>query len=108
MQTKLQTAVVIFAAGLLSGSLISAATRGKGFSPTGKTNFVGIASWYGQQHQGLKMANGKRFDRRKLTAASWYVPLGTVLRVVNRENGRSGTVTVTDLGPNFHLHRLRE
>jgi rare lipoprotein A len=106
MQTKLRTAVVIVAASLLSASLISAATRGKGFSPSGKTNFVGIASWYGQQHQGLKMANGKRFDRRKLTAASWYVPLGTVLRVVNLENGRSVTVTVTDRGPNFRLHRI--
>ena len=52
------------------------------------------------------MANGKRFDRRKLTAASWYVPLGTVLRVVNLENGRSVTVTVTDRGPNLRLHRI--
>jgi rare lipoprotein A len=52
------------------------------------------------------MANGKRFDRRKLTAASWYVPLGTVLRVVNLENGRSVTVTVTDRGPNLRLNRL--
>jgi rare lipoprotein A len=52
------------------------------------------------------MANGKRFDRRKMTAASWYVPLGTVLRVVNLENGRVVTVTVTDRGPNFRLHRV--
>ena len=52
------------------------------------------------------MANGKSFDRRKLTAASWYVPLGTVLRVVNLENGRAVTVTVTDRGPNFRLHRV--
>jgi len=52
------------------------------------------------------MANGKRFDRRKLTAASWYVPLGTVIRVVNLQNGKSVTVTVTDRGPNFRLHRI--
>jgi rare lipoprotein A len=52
------------------------------------------------------MANGKSFDRRKLTAASWYVPLGTVLRVVNLENGRSVTVTVTDRGPNLRLDRI--
>ena len=106
MQTKLRTAVVVFAASLLSASLISAATRGKAVSPSPKSHTVGIASWYGLQHQGLKMANGKRFDRRKLTAASWYVPLGTVLRVVNLENGRSVTVTVTDRGPNFRLHRI--
>src|SRR5579872_6685315 len=106
MQTRLRMAVTIFAAGLLSASMISAASRAKGLTNNTKTHSVGIASWYGKQHQGLKMANGKRFDRRKLTAASWYVPLGTVLRVVNLENGRSVTVTVTDRGPNFRLHRI--
>jgi len=106
MQTKLRMTVTIFAASLLSASMISAATRAKSTGATTKFHSVGIASWYGIQHQGLKMANGKRFDRRKLTAASWYVPLGTVLRVVNLENGRSVTVTVTDRGPNFRLHRV--
>lgn len=106
MQTKLRIAVTIFAASLLSASMISGATRGKSPVPTTKFHPVGIASWYGVQHQGLKMANGKRFDRRKMTAASWYVPLGTVLRVVNLENGRSVTVTVTDRGPNLRLHRI--
>ena len=108
MQTKLRTAAIIFAASLLSASMISAASRSKGLKSTTspKSHFVGIASWYGQQHQGLKMANGKRFDRRKLTAASWYVPLGTVVRVINLENGKSVTVTVTDRGPNFRLHRI--
>ena len=106
MQTKLRIAVTIFAASLLSASMISAATRGKSPVATAKFHPVGIASWYGVQHQGLKMADGKRFDRRKMTAASWYVPLGTVLRVVNLENGRSVTVTVTDRGPNLRLHRI--
>jgi len=49
---------------------------------TYKVQYVGTASWYGEQHQGRKMANGQRFDRHKLTAASWYFPLGTTLRVV--------------------------
>jgi rare lipoprotein A len=106
MQTKLRMAVAIFAASLLSASLISAASLSKAPSVKPKGHIVGIASWYGLQHQGLKMANGKRFDRRKLTAASWYVPLGTVLRVVDLENGRSVTVTVTDRGPNLRLHRV--
>lgn len=105
MQTKLRTTAVVFAASLLSASIISATSQTKGMRST-KSHFVGIASWYGQQHQGRKMANGKRFDRRKLTAASWYVPLGTVIRVVNLENGKSVTVTVTDRGPNFRLHRI--
>ena len=34
------------------------------------------------------------------------MPLGTVVRVVNLENGKSVTVTVTDRGPNFRLNRI--
>ena len=52
------------------------------------------------------MANGKRFDRQKLTAASWYFPLGTSIRVVNLKNGESVVVTITDRGPNLRLHRI--
>ena len=52
------------------------------------------------------MANGKRFDSHKLTAASWYFPLGTTVRVVNVKNGESVVVTITDRGPGQHLHRL--
>src|SRR3989304_3850205 len=70
-----------------------------------KPQYVGIASWYGKQHQGLKMANGKPFDRRKLTAAAWNLPLGTVLHVVNLKNGKSVVVTVTDRGPPQRLKR---
>jgi rare lipoprotein A len=71
-----------------------------------KLRYVGTASWYGIQHQGLKMANGKRFDRHKLTAASWYFPLGTQIRVVNIKNGESVVVTITDRGPNLRLNRI--
>jgi rare lipoprotein A len=52
------------------------------------------------------MANGQRFDRRNLTAASWDFPLGTMLRVVNVKNGNSVVVTITDRGPNHRLHRI--
>jgi rare lipoprotein A len=71
-----------------------------------KLSYVGTASWYGKRHQGRKMANGKRFDCHKLTAASWYFPLGTTIRVVNVKNGESVVVTITDRGPGQHLHRL--
>jgi rare lipoprotein A len=71
-----------------------------------KTQYIGTASWYGEQHQGRKMANGQRFDRHKLTAASWYFPLGTTIRVVNVKNGESVEVTITDRGPNLRLHRI--
>jgi peptidoglycan lytic transglycosylase len=107
MQTKLRRTSLIFAASLLSASMTLVESHAH--ARTAKkveSHAVGVASWYGLQHQGRKMANGKRFDRRKMTAASWYVPLGTVLRVVNLENGRVVTVTVTDRGPNLRLHRV--
>jgi rare lipoprotein A len=52
------------------------------------------------------MANGQPFDRRKFTAASWYFPLGTKVRVVNVKNGESVVVTITDRGPNLRLNRV--
>lgn len=43
------------------------------------------------------MANGRRFDPDKLTAASWFYELGTKV-VVTHEN-RSVIVEITDRGP---------
>ncbi len=68
----------------------------------------GVASWYGEEHRGKLMANGKRFDPDKLTAASWFYPLGTKLRVtVTTAKGADRTVlvTVTDRGPDRQLVR---
>jgi len=60
----------------------------------------GSASWYGQAHRGRLMANGQKFDPDKLTAASWFYPLGTKLRVSLRDDARhSVVVLVTDRGP---------
>src|SRR5258706_9597837 len=55
------------------------------------------ASWYGEYHRGLPMANGHRFNPDKLTAASWFFDLGTKV-VVTHEN-RSVVVEITDRGP---------
>ena len=48
------------------------------------------------------MANGKPFNPDKLTAASWFYPLGTRVRVTIRSpeiGQRSVMVTITDRGP---------
>ena len=63
---------------------------------------VGFASWYGEEHRGRLMANGKRFNPDKFTAASWYFPLGTKVRVTlasSAGNPRSVLVEITDRGP---------
>ena len=62
----------------------------------------GFASWYGEEHRGKLMANGQKFDPDKMTAASWFYPLGTRVQVtVSSPNfeSRSVTVTITDRGP---------
>ncbi len=95
--------VLVFLALLLGGG--NDAPAG---SPPAKT---GIASWYGEAHRGKVMANGKRFNPDRLTAASWFYPLGTKLRVSVKEpfqgqtQARSVLVTVTDRGPALDLVR---
>ncbi len=109
MQTKLRVMAFAIVASLLWINPMSAATqrtKAQGKAKSFKTQYIGTASWYGAQHQGRKMANGQRFDRLKLTAASWYFPLGTKVRVVNLKNGESVVVTITDRGPNLRLHRI--
>jgi len=62
-----------------------------------------LASWYGEKHRGLLMANGQRFDPDKLTAASWFYDLGT--KVVVMYGNRSVIVEITDHGPAKRLLR---
>jgi rare lipoprotein A len=60
---------------------------------------VGTASWYGPGFHGRKTASGDRFDQEALTAAHRNLPLGSVVRVTNLENGRKVTVEINDRGP---------
>jgi rare lipoprotein A len=66
---------------------------------------AGLASWYGESHRGKLMANGKKFDPSKLTAASWSHPLGARVRVSLKDPARSVIVTITDRGPARSLVR---
>jgi rare lipoprotein A len=72
------------------------------------TPAAGVASWYGEDHRGRLMANGKKFNPDRLTAASWFYPLGTKVRVSlksERQAARSVLVTITDRGPSKELVR---
>jgi rare lipoprotein A len=66
---------------------------------------VGTASWYGQDFDGLLTANGEVFDKDRITAAHPTLPLPSLVRVTNLENGRSLEVRVNDRGP-FVVDRL--
>lgn len=57
------------------------------------------------------MANGKKFNPDRLTAASWFYPLGTRVKVtlhspsVRSRRVKSVYVTITDRGPAHDLVR---
>ena len=59
----------------------------------------GIASWYGPNFDGKLTANGEIFDQYDITAAHKTLPLPSILRVTNLENGRQIIVRVNDRGP---------
>lgn len=65
---------------------------------TAKKSMRVVASWYGSMFHGRKMANGKRFDKHKLTVAHNHFPLGTKLKIVNPENHKHVIAEVTDRG----------
>jgi len=66
---------------------------------------TGIASWYGPDFHGRRTANGERYDMHAMTAAHTILPLPTLARVTNLENGRQVVVRINDRGP-FVKNRL--
>ncbi len=60
---------------------------------------TGVASWYGRDFHGRKTANGERYDMHALSAAHKTLPMPTLVRVTNLDNGRSVVVRVNDRGP---------
>lgn len=60
---------------------------------------IGVASWYGADfHNGIT-ANGELYDMHGLTAAHRTLPLPSIVRVTNLQNGRSLVLRVNDRGP---------
>ena len=60
---------------------------------------VGTASWYGEDFHARKTANGENYDMHALTAAHRTLPLPSIVKVTNLENGRSLVLRVNDRGP---------
>lgn len=60
---------------------------------------TGIASWYGHDFHGKLTANGEQYNMDALTAAHRTLPLPTIVRVTNLENGKSLRLRVNDRGP---------
>lgn len=77
---------------------------GQTFVPRHEPNYdrTGIASWYGDDFHGRLTANGEVFDKYRLTAAHPTLPLPSLVRVTNLENGRTAILRVNDRGPFLH------
>lgn len=60
---------------------------------------TGIASWYGPTFHGKNTANGEVFDQWGVSAAHKTLPMPSLVRVTNLENGRSLVVRINDRGP---------
>jgi rare lipoprotein A len=125
-QTQSRTALALFAATLLVGSVTEASAKSHRYhhhgyrhhhhaanSPRGTSDwrdanasiapssgigrsFSGMASFYGNE-SGSKTASGQRFNQNAMTCAHRSLPFGTRLRVTH--GGRSVVVTVNDRGP---------
>lgn len=59
----------------------------------------GIASYYYGRWIGRKTANGEIYRRDDITAAHKHLPFDTVVRVTNKNNGKSVVVRINNRGP---------
>ena len=56
----------------------------------------GVASWYGEWHNGRRTSSGVIFDQNAMTAASPSIPLGSRIKVTLHGTGCSVVVLVND------------
>ena len=61
--------------------------------------FYGISSWYGPNFHAKKTSNGETYNMYDFTAASKTLPMNTMLRVKNLDNGLEVIVRINDRGP---------
>jgi rare lipoprotein A len=102
MMQHLNVIVVLMIAGLLTACANRQPPPSVAIAPaTGRPIFtqVGMASWYGKNHDGKTTANGETFDMDALTAAHRTLPFGTVVRVTNLATKRTIKVRINDRGP---------
>jgi rare lipoprotein A len=59
----------------------------------------GYASWYGGKFNGRLTSNGEVFDTNVKTAAHRTLPFGSIVKVVNLDNGKFTVVRINDRGP---------
>lgn len=68
-------------------------------APAWSVTQTGYATWVTPARDGDESASGEIFQGRKFVAAHRTLPWGSIVRVMNLENGRVVTVRVIDRGP---------
>ena len=66
-----------------------------------KNTFYGVSSFYGLNDgfDGNLTANGEVYDKDGISAAHKTLPLNSLVKVTNLENGKSVTLRINDRGP---------
>ncbi|MHA1550129.1 MAG: septal ring lytic transglycosylase RlpA family protein [Alphaproteobacteria bacterium] len=82
---------------------------GMEYTPKEETEYQaeGMASWYGSEFAGQKTANGAIFNPQGYTAAHKTLPLPSVVKITNLDNGRLTYARVNDRGP-FTKNRVMD
>ena len=63
------------------------------------TIYEGVASYYGPNFHGKLTANGEVYDKDGISAAHKTLPLNSLVKVTNIDNGKSVTLRINDRGP---------
>ena len=98
---------------ILSISVFTACSSTKRFTSEGESNNtrysenignaaeIGEASFYADDFNGKKTANGEIYNMNDLTAAHPSLPFNTIVRVTNLANNKSVKVRINDRMPSF-------
>jgi len=62
-------------------------------------DFDGRASWYGPAFHGKHTSNGEIYNMYDMTAAHKTLPMNTIVKVTNIDNGMTTVVRINDRGP---------
>jgi len=76
--------------------------HGKKYYPTVVSigsKLYGRASWYGPNFHGKLTSNGETYNMWAKTAAHKTLPMNTIVKVTNKNNGKSTIVRINDRGP---------
>jgi rare lipoprotein A len=86
-------------AGLTAADDLTNSAHAAIVTPAERLVETGVATWYRKQRAPNITASGERYNPMGMTAAHRFIPLGTMVRVMDEATGRSVVVRVNDREP---------